>query len=241
MSASGSFGFTADPIVNNSVTDYTTDKTTTQYVNLTNNTPYNYYLRFGYNKKIKPIDLNVGLSAFTNGNVSYSYINTQINKSTTSTYGPSLSLSIYEQKKYDFYVNGGPTYNINRFSVTPSNNNNAPGLNLNGSAEVFLPGKFSISSDVRYTYIGKTQTLDANERTIMNASLNKTFFKDDNLKLSLSVNNLFNQDVNFNRNVNGNTISQSTTTGIRRYFMFSVSWDFTKFATSSSTPTETKN
>jgi len=72
----------------------------------------------------------------------------------------------------------------------------------------------------------------ASQRTIMDASVNKTFFAEENLKLSLKVNNIFNQDTNFNRNIVANTLTQTTSTGIRRYVMFTVSWDFTKFGTS---------
>jgi len=42
---------------------------------------------------------------------------------------------------------------------------------------------------------------------------------------------LINQNVNFSRTIAGNTITQTNTTGIKRYFMFTVSWDFTKFGT----------
>jgi len=238
MFISANYSFTADQIVNYSITDLTTDKTTTQYVNLTNNTPYNYGLNASYSRKIKPIDLSVGIGGYVGGNVNYSFINGQLNQSTTRSYSPNINISKYVQKKFDFYVSGGPSYTINRFSVTPENNNNAPGFNMYSSGTIYLPAKFDIGYDMRYLYTGKTQTLDANQRTIMNARFEKNFFKDENLKLAFSVNNLFNQDVNFNRNVSGNTITQTTTTGIRRYFMFSVSYDFTKFATSASTDTK---
>jgi len=225
------YSFTSNPIVNNTTTDFTTGKTTIQYLNLANKTPYNYSVYAQSSRKIKPIDLSVGLNASTNGSISYSYINGALNMSKTDTYSGGINIQKYEQKKYDFYVSGGPQYTINEFSLQPQSNNNAPGFNLYSFAEVYLPGKFQVASDTRYLYTAKTQALDANQRTIMNASINKTFFKEDNLKLSLAVNNLFNQDVNFSRSIVANTITQTTSTSIKRYFMLSVSWDFTSFAT----------
>ena len=225
------YSFTSNAIVNNTTTDYTTGKTTTQYVNLGNKTPYNYSIYGNTGFKIKPIDLRVGFNAQMYGNVSYSYINGALNTAKTESYSGGLQISKYVEKKYDFYINGGPSYTINQFSLQTQSNNNAPGFNTYGGGEVYLPGKFQIETNVRYLYEGKTQALNANSRTIANASLNKTFFKEDNLKFSLSVNNIFNQDVNFNRNISGNAITQSTSTGLRRFFMFSVSWDFTSFAT----------
>ena len=224
------YSFTSNPIVNNTTTDTTTGKTTTQYLNLGNKTPYNYSIYGNWGFKIKPIDVRISFNGNSYVNVSYSYINGALNMAKTASYSGSLEISKYEEKKYDFYVSGGPSYTINQFSLQTQSNNNAPGFNLYSGGEVYLPGKFQVETNVRYLYQGKTQALNANARTIANASLNKTFFKEDNLKFSLSVNNIFNQDVNFNRNIVANTITQTTSTGIRRYFMFSVSWDFTSFA-----------
>jgi outer membrane receptor protein involved in Fe transport len=226
----GNYSFTTNPIVNNSFTD-TTDKTTIRYVNLPGKTPFNYSLYANTGRKIPGIDINAGLNASTNGSVSYSYINGVLNKTQTSTYSVGLQLNKYIEKKYDFYISGGPTYTINEFSTQPQNNNNAPGFDLYSGGEVYLPGKFRVSTNVRYLYAAKTLVLAENQRTIADASIIKSFFKGDNLKISLAVNNLFNQDVNFNRSVSANTITQTTSTSIKRYFMLSISWDFTKFAT----------
>jgi hypothetical protein len=224
------YSFTTNPIVNNSVTDKT-DKTTTQYVNLTDHTPYNYNVYINLGRKIKPVDMDFNISLSTGGSVSYSYINGALNTSTNRNYNINLYTGKYIEKKFDFYFQGGPSYNINQFSLQPGLNNNAPGFNGNLGGEVYLPGKFQIATDNSYTYTGKTQLLPSNERLISNASITKSFFKADNLKFIASVNNLFNQDVNFNRNVAANTITQTSTTGIKRYFMLSVNWDFTKFGT----------
>ena len=228
-----SYSSTSNPIISNAITNYNTAITTTQYVNLTNKDPYNYYLRAGINRKIKPIDLYVGLSGNVQDNVSYSYINGALNQSTRNSYSLQVNLSANEEDKYDFYFFGGPSYNLNRFSLQPQSNNNAPGFQIYSSGEVFGPGKVSLRYNMNYNYTAKTQQIDANQRTIMDLSLNKSFFEEENLKVGLKVNNIFNQDTNFNRSIVANTLTQTESTGIRRYFMLSVSWDFTKFGTSS--------
>jgi hypothetical protein len=91
-----------------------------------------------------------------------------------------------------------------------------------------LPAKFQIASDAEYTYSGKTPTLPSFSRTIVNASLSKMFLKDNTLKLTASVNDLFNQNNGFQRSPGGSQINQRTFTTIRRYFMLSVIWDFNK-------------
>jgi hypothetical protein len=67
---------------------------------------------------------------------------------------------------------------------------------------------------------------------IVNCSLEKSFFKSSGLKMALKVNDLLNQNSGFNRFAVANTITQSNFITIRRYFMYSVSWDFNKMGDS---------
>jgi hypothetical protein len=227
----GYFSLTSDAIVNNTTIDAATAKSTSQYINLIGKTPYNYNYNVGISRTIKPVDVNAGISLSTNGNVSYSYTNGQLNMSRSDTYSASLNLSKYAAKKYSFSASGGPQYTLNEFSLQPNGNNNAAGLNINGYTAYYLPAKFYVASDIRYNYSAATQAFDAQHKAIWNASINKTFLKEDKLKLTLAVNDLLDQNTNYSRRISGNTINQTNTNGIKRYFMFSVSWDFTKFGT----------
>jgi len=234
FSVNGNYFATTNAIVNNTTTDFTTGKTTIQYVNLASRTPENYFLYTFLNTYVKPLEMYVGFNTNSNVNISYSYINGLLDKSVTASYSAQFLLQKIVPKKYDFLIFAGPVYTVNEFSLQPQNKNNAPGLIVNGSGDLYLPLKFIIAPSISYNYTAKTQSLDANQRTIMNVTLGKTFFKDDNLKLSLAANNLFNQDVNFSRSITANTLMQTTSTSIRRFFMFSVSWDFTYFPSSKS-------
>ncbi|MDB5112774.1 MAG: outer rane beta-barrel protein, partial [Mucilaginibacter sp.] len=227
----GNYSFITDAIVNNTTTNVASGKTTTQYVNLSNKSPYNYSVYFSKGYKISPIDMYIGLNLNTYGNISYSYINGELNRSKTYTYGALLQLSKYVAKKYSFYTNAGPQYTINEFSLQQQSNNNAAGFRTFGSGSYYLPAKFIISSDINYNYTARTQAFAAQYKTIWNASISKTFLKEDKLRLLLGVNDLLNQNINFNRSISGSNITQTTTNGIKRYFLFSVSWDFTKFGT----------
>ncbi len=224
-----SFSNTNNAIVNNTIEQ--SGANTTQYINLINNDPYNYNFYASLSRKITPINLSVGLNLSTSGNVSYSYINNALDVGTSHSYNAGLSFSKYVQKKYDFYINGGPSYTFNSMSLQPLSNNDAAGFNTSGRFDLFLPLKFGAGSDVRYTYTAQTRTFSAEYKTIWNAYVYRTFLKDDKLKLSLSVNDLLNQNTNFTRGISGNTITQTNTTGIKRFFMFSLTWDFTKFGT----------
>ncbi|WP_179415044.1 outer membrane beta-barrel protein [Mucilaginibacter sp. E4BP6] len=231
----GTFSNTYGAIVNNTTYDQTTGINTTKYSNLDNETPYNYNVFTSYGKKISPIDVQIGLNANISGSISYSYINSQLDMGRSHTYSGGLYLYKYVQKKYDFYFSGGPSYTFSNMSLQPISNNNAAGFNGYGQFNLYLPLKFGAGSTVNYTYNAATQAFSAEHLTKLNAYIFKTFLKDDKLKISLSANDLLNQNLNFTRGISGNTTTQTNTTGIRRFFMLSVTWDFTKFGTVKST------
>jgi hypothetical protein len=173
----------------------------------------------------------MGLFATTSGNVSYSYINSTIDQANSHTYSGGLSFSKYAANKYSFYISGGPSYTLSTMSLQPQGNNNAGGFNSNGGVDVYLPMEFGAGTDINYSYSAATQSFTAQYKTIWNAYIYKAFRKDQSFKLSLSVNDLLNQNTNFTRGITGNTTTQTNTNGIKRFFMLSLIWDFTKFGT----------
>jgi len=222
------FSAVSNQIVTNTINDPNTGKNTIYYLNLPGkqSTNFNFYSSFG--RKIIPIDLSIGLNLNANNYENYTYTNSQLTASNSGVYSVSLSANKYVKDKYDFYVNFGPGYNISKSDIQTLNNN-ARTFNAGTGFNVYLPAKFQISSNITYNYTGKTQTFNTDQvKTIWNASLNKMFFKDRTLKLSITGNDLLNQNVNFFRSTNGNIISQNYVNVIQRYFMFSVTWDFNK-------------
>jgi len=224
----GSYNFTSNQIISNNLTD-SAGKTTYQSINLADKTTNNYYLYIEADRKIKSIDMNVGLSLNSNGNTSYSYVNEQLNKSQSYSYSGSLSVSKYKEKKYEGRLSFGPTYQTNQSSLQANINDNGWGANGNAYFTVFLPGKFEIGSDGNYEYRAATKSFNEDfKRLLWNARISKKFLKSDNLKLSLSANDLLNQNVGFSRSAAGSMITQTSYTTIKRYFMASLIWDFNK-------------
>jgi hypothetical protein len=222
-----SYNNTANPIVGNITTD-SAGKTTFQSINL-NKSSSSLNLYSSMSQKIKALGLSLGLDVNANQNISYNYINNQLNKSKSGSYGIALNFYKSKDKKYDFYGNLGPTYNTNESSVQKEINSNGWGINGYGGFTVQLPLKFEIGSNTEYQYQAKTKSFNTSfSRVIMGARISKKFLKSDGLKLTLSGNDLLNQNVGFRRSASGNTISQNTYTTIRRYFMGSISWDFSK-------------
>ncbi|MDR6945299.1 outer membrane beta-barrel family protein [Mucilaginibacter pocheonensis] len=222
----GSYSRTMNPIVSNVVTD-TSGNSTYQSSNLKNKQTTNLNFNTSFDKKIQKLDFNAGVGLSANGNTYFNMTNGQLNETKSYTYSARLRFSKYKQKKYDFWSGAGPTYTINSSSLQRQVNNNGRGFNAYGGFNIYLPGKFEIGSDVDYVFNAKTQSFNEDfKRTTINANIGKKFFKDESLKLSLSGNDLLNQNTGYNRTGSTNILTQERYTAIRRYFMLSLVWDF---------------
>jgi hypothetical protein len=228
----GNYGFTTNQIINSVVTDTDLGKSTIQAVNLSNKRPSNFNLSVDMGKKVTALGINLGARLSTNGSIYYNMVTTtntptQLNRTKSNSYTGQLTLSKYKEKKYQVYIDAGPDYSIGQSSVQPDKNNNGRGFNASYYIEVYLPFKFKIGTDAQYQYKAATESIPEDfSQTIINASLTKSFFKSEELKLSLQGRDLLNQNSGFDRNQSGGNYTQSKYTTIRRYFMLSLVWDF---------------
>jgi hypothetical protein len=222
----GSYSNTTNPIVSNVITDTTSGKSIFQSSNLNRQT-INMDANIYYGRKLPFGDINIGLGGDANGNTYYNLSNTKLNKTTSYTYSANLELSKYKRDKYDVYASAGPTYTLNSSSLLPNVNNNGSGFKARGGFNFYLPAHFSMGSDCSYQYDAKTQSFPEDfKRTILNANIAKAFMKDQSLKVTLSGNDLLNQNKGYNRSGSAGILTQERYTAIRQYFMIGVSWDF---------------
>ncbi len=225
----GNYSFVLNQIVDNTNTNLTTGASTSQSLNLTDKASTNFSIYTYYSKKIKKLGFNVGLDLNVSGNRSFNYINDVLNTLESNSYSGGLNASKYVAKKFNFWIGAGPSYYVNKSSLQSRINNNGGVFRSDGSFTIFLPGKLEISSNYNYKLTKKTETFNEDvDYLIWNSSFSKKFLKNDNLKLSLSGNDLLNQNVGFQRNTYGNTFSQNSYNTIKRYYMLSLLWDFNK-------------
>ncbi len=225
----GGYTFTVNPIVNNVTTDPVSGKSISKYLNLPGKETNNFYFGGDANRKIEALGLNVGLGINANGNTYYNYVNDELNETKSYSYNPRFSINKYKEKKYDFGLSGGPTFSISQSSLQTQINNNGRGFQADLNGSIYLPGKLQIGTYSNYQYNGKTASFNNDfSRVLINAFLIKSFLKSESLKLELWGNDLLNQNVGFNRSATSNTITQTNYTSIKRYFMLTISYDFTQ-------------
>jgi hypothetical protein len=100
---------------------------------------------------------------------------------------------------------------------------------IDPGADIFLPWHVQIHGDANLNIRQKTPVFPTNNNVfLVNGWIGKKLLKNDQLMLKAAVNDLLNQNNGFNRNVSSSFITQNTYTTIKRYFLFSVVWNFTK-------------
>jgi hypothetical protein len=223
-----SYSFTNNDIVSNINTN-TEGFSTSTFQNLTNKTPNNFYTYFDYNQKLGKSKWQLNLGINGNGNTNYNIINTELNQTTNYNTSTSIGVSRYTDK-LSFSYSIEPGYQINKSSLQSLRNGNSLTFESNLRFNVRLPNKINLRGDANYDFQEASSSFNTNfSQLIINTTVEKSFLEKDNLKLSLSGNDLFNQNAGFRRSIFGNNITQTSFNNIQRYFLLSLSWDFSKF------------
>lgn len=231
---SGSYTLQENQIVN--IFNFVNGINTTRFANLTDHKPHTYSINTYISKKITSWDVTISPQLSYSANTSYTYTqngnDNALNQTSGNNYSAYLSLSKNKAKKYSINVSGNVGYATTKNSFTTRNDYKSVIAGFNSSSTIYLPGRFEVFGNMRYSYTGPSSNNDlgAIHRANIDASISRTFLKGNNLKMSLTGTNLLDQTPN-TRNAQGNFITQSTYNVIRRYFMLNLIWDFTKFGT----------
>jgi hypothetical protein len=226
----GYYSYTTSPIVSD-ITYSPNGGSISQYSNLAGKRTSNFGVWGNFGKKIEKLDINVGIGGGGNGSTFYNLVNGVLNQTQNYSFNPRININKYKEKKIEIYLSGGPIYTISKSSLQPNTNNNGTGFRAYAGFTIYLPGKFQIGSNDDYEYSPKTASFGTDfSKTIINASIVKTFLKNDNLKFTIWGNDLLNQNVGFSRTASSNMIVQNSYTTIKRYVMFTIDYEFTKMA-----------
>ncbi|MFT4203540.1 MAG: TonB-dependent receptor [Chitinophagaceae bacterium] len=225
----GGYSFVVNPIVTDVTTNDTTGGNRYTYFNIHSSTS-NYYLSAYFSRKWKLLDLSYNINLNLNGSKYVNFINQVMNTTKSNTYRLGAYLGKYKEGKIDLSLDASVGYTKNNSTLQNQIDNNYWSYELQPNFDVFLPAKFQVHTDGDYNWQQKTQSFAARSQFIWNAWVGKKFFKKENLLLKVVANDLLNQNNGFKRSAYNNTYTQSVNMTIRRYFMFSVVWNFTKMA-----------
>jgi hypothetical protein len=224
-----SFDFTQDAISSSDYID-SSGKKTYQAVNISGNRSINAWM--GYSFKWKKAGIDIGFNPSFSNSRNVNIVNNVLNVTNSGNYTFGINLNKFKEKKYSIGFSSSATYTRSKSSVQANIKTSYWTYNLRPEAEVFLPLKFQVHTDLDINLRQKTSVFDYNTNVVLwNAWLGKKFLKNDALLVKVSANDLLNRNIGFNRTVNSNYISQNTYSSIQRYFLFSVVWNFNKAGT----------
>jgi hypothetical protein len=233
-----SFNTTSNSISTNETTIVSGNSAGTrslQYVNLNGN--YDGYLGSGYNFKVIKLDVsfNVGLNA--NVNRYNNIVNTLNNgvltaiRNTTdnNSFGLNIGTYKFKEKKFDFNYYTNINYNTSRSTVNLRAKTNYYTHSHNLYFNVTLPKKFEFNTNVDANFRQKTEVfVDNNNIIIWNAYVGRKFLKNDKAMISVRVNDILDQNRGYNRYINSTVLREDTYETLRRYWLLSFTWNFTK-------------
>ncbi|HWK06546.1 MAG TPA: outer membrane beta-barrel protein [Puia sp.] len=224
-----SYGFTQNAI-SSRVDVGSSGQRVTQSINVNGN--HNFNANIYYDFKWRAPDLHIGFFTELNQSRNVSVVNDLLNKTNSGNYQFGFNIYKTKEKKYEINVHAAATYTQSNSSINTGICTDYWSYNFGPAMDVFLPLKFQVHTDFDISLRQKTPVFTTNNNVvILNAWIGKKFLKNDALLIKAAGNDLLNQNIGFNRTVNSNFISENTYSTIKRYFMFSIVWNFTKAGT----------
>jgi hypothetical protein len=224
-----SYGNTINAIVSNRVTD-SAGVNTYQSSNLASHQPMRWSVYLEFYGHVPKVDFIIFPNISMSGNTYYNYINNQLNKTVSTSYKPAIDLR-KNKTNYSYSAGVSVTFTKNATSLQQVNNNTKT-YNADFSLYTKLPFNFYIGTDGNYEFTAKNQVFKQDfSKFILKAYFGKKFLKEETLKVAITGNDLLDQNTGYSRNGNTDAFTEQRNNVIRRYFLLSITWDFSKFGT----------
>lgn len=198
-------------------------RTVSKTINVNGNYSYGGYLGtsipFFSKKFILEPNLNGNYS--TNKN----YINNLLNSTTNINTNVGINIRL-ELEKFTAGITSYAEYNSSSSTLNSLSNKPYTVENISGNVNIKLPKKIVLESDASYTANGKRANGYNLNYFIWNASIAKTFLKNENLIIAFYAYDMLNQNVNLIRTTTSNVISDVKTNIISRYFLLKATFKF---------------
>lgn len=218
---------TTDNAISTSSTVDSFGRRVNQAINVSGN--YNLYASAGYGFDLVP-SLNVGLNVGPSKSRYVSVVNGLENISDNTSFNIGLNAGYWADKWFNFWMNVGANHNNSSSSIRPDVVTKYWSYNTYSNFQLkFKKQKLYIDMGLQANIYQKTAVF-ANQQDayIFSPSIRKIISKNDKWEAKLYVNDLFNQNRGINRNISSNFISETTNQTIQRYFLFSLTYNFSK-------------
>jgi outer membrane receptor protein involved in Fe transport len=222
ISANFNYGFTNNAIVSTELVD-DFNKRISSFINANGNNSVNGNL--SYSKGLSKIHLRMGVDLGFNRSKTIAIINATQNKAVNMQYNIRGSINYYTQKLEFNYVPSA-TLMTGKSSIGEINDGKSIMHNHEISGTVQLPFKseFNTSFSLAFRPANASFGQDLNT-AIWNSYLATKLLKNETLELKISVTDILNQKIGYNRFVGGNLKSEDTFSYIPRYVLIGLNWN----------------
>ncbi len=222
----GSFSLTQNGFSNRDVID-SLGRRIYQTVNVDGN--YSYYMGFSYSKKIKPLKLDVSVGPNFSGNRNNNFINGLANTTNSYNLGFTFRINKYIEKKLDFGLSYTPTFSHSSSTINTTAKTDYWSQQIYNQFSYKFTKGWNINSNIEANFREKLTPTDNNNNAIVwDASVERKLMKKKDLWLAVSVNDILNQNIGFNRNISSNFITENSYTRVQRYALVTLKWKFSK-------------
>ncbi len=205
---------------------------TAQWINMDGG--YNFWAWAGYGRKIKPIDLQASININPGFSRTITFINGVRGATTNNTYNVEFNFDRTWKKgssdtdRAGISFHPGFTYNDNRSTLSNLVTNYYQ-FEINGEAWAEIPARFRLSTSAWVSLRQRTEIFPANNNVVRwDAYIARKFLKDNSLEARLSVFDIRNQNIGFQRSTTSTSITENRYLNVRRYGLVSLIWNFTK-------------
>ncbi|MDQ6812621.1 MAG: outer membrane beta-barrel family protein, partial [Bacteroidota bacterium] len=198
------------------------------------------FINYGFPVKTPKSNLNFTTRVSVNRDASLSKTYTDVNpnaqdvKIFTNNYivGETVRLTMNLEERLDLNFFSTSTFNIVKYSATATTNNQ----NANSFTQIFsveptyaTKSGWVLGSDFNYTMY-RGQSAGFNQSIpLLNASLSKMMFKNKRGEVKFNVYDLLNQNKSITRTVDQNSIVDTRTQVLTRYFLISFTYNLRRF------------
>jgi len=181
-------------------------------------------LNFSISRKIAGVDAGLHLiSAFTR---IINYISSNLSKNDAEKIGGGIYLNKFEAGKYSIQLSTNVIY----LSQTSSINTSFPIhywiQNQYASITLYYINHIEFNCNSLYSWQGKTDAFNSNTSVLLFNTYLSRSFRQNRLTIKLQLNNIFNANAGISRSNTANTVTQSSTNILGRYWLLSAIFNF---------------
>lgn len=226
LSTGINFRYTTNDVASRTFID-AQNRRTSQYINLNSIPSVFGYTNYNWQYKKYKLRQAINVSASKNGN--YSIQNDDKLKNESFNLGASFSIN-HDWKSVmttGYKASISNNWGWSDIAARPNTRSFSHGHEVN--ATVYIPWRLELTSDCTFNFQPKNASFNSSVNTIQwNAFVQKKFGKNNQAVIKISVNDILNNNNGYNRSVSGSNVYESYRFVIKRYWLLSLTWNFSK-------------